>query len=320
MTQRSIGLIVAMGLSLSAGTANLFAQGRGGFGGGGGGGFGGGGFGGNPGAPGMVNTDTLKTDLQASDEEWKVIGPKLRLLMSAKSAVQADLVIGMSNGQQPQQNFGGPGGGFGGPGGRGGGPGGNGSFEGPAANSGGDRGGRGGFGGGRGGRGGRGGFGPDGGGFGPDGGGGFGPPDQQGFGPPDFNDNNGPTTRPDMQNGDNFARGPRGQGNFNGPGNFGGGPDGFNPGGGGRGGRGGRGGGPGGFGGPMSNPVQAALTDLKTAIDDESSTPEQLAQKAAAYRAAKAKAKEDLASAKKELLELLTDDQKTVLNGMGILD
>lgn len=46
-------------------------------------------------SPRAVSTlDTLKTQLRATDEEWKVIGPKVRKVMSARRAAQAGLMTG----------------------------------------------------------------------------------------------------------------------------------------------------------------------------------------------------------------------------------
>jgi hypothetical protein len=113
-----------------------------------------------------------------------------------------------------------------------------------------------------------------------------------------------------------------GRGGFGGPGGPGG-PD-F---GGGGGGRGGRGGGPGGFGGPGgpgggngNNAVGTALAELKTALADASSTPEQIKARLEAVRNARRKAAADLASAQKNLLPLLAPDQEATLVSLGYLD
>lgn len=120
----------------------------------------------------------LKTQIKASDEEWKVIGPKLREVAMARQAVNAS--VDDTNAGE----FGRGGRGPGGPGG------GNDTFNGPSSDSGG----------GRGGRRGPGGFGRDGGPpstqpgeFPPEGDfgrrgrrGGFGPPDFGGQGPEGF--------------------------------------------------------------------------------------------------------------------------------------
>lgn len=63
-----------------------------------------------------------------------------------------------------------------------------------------------------------------------------------------------------------------------------------------------------------------ALTDLLGAVTDAKTTPEQLQQKLAAVRAARQKARADLAAAQKDLLELLTADQEAVLVDLGFLD
>ncbi|HVT80432.1 MAG TPA: hypothetical protein VHM90_07225 [Phycisphaerae bacterium] len=312
MINRKTILVTAAVAALMA-PLHVMAQrgGRGGRGFGPDGGFG-------PGGGGVVDQfgiESVKTEIKASDEEWKVIAPLLRDVMSAQQAV--DVALDPSGAADPS-GFGGPGG-FGGRGGRGGPGGSNDVFSGPD-----DRGSFGGGpGGGRGGRGGRGGFGPGGpddaggpgapGGFGgPGGPGGFGPPDQQG------------------NNNDNFG-GPRG--GRGGRGGFGpdGAPGGFDPqggpggfgGAGGRGGRGGRGGfgGPGGPGGGVtSSAVYRALQELQTAMDDKNTTPDQLQEKVAAVRAARELAKQKLATAQAELLKVLTTDQAAILVANGYLD
>jgi len=269
-----------------------------GFGPGGRGGFGPGGVGGGFGGPGGGFLDDVKNKIAASDEEWKVIGPKLRKVMTLRQVVEADRTETMLYTTGDGPGFG-PRGGFGpgGPGGR--------AFSGPGNGPGGP--------GGPGGRGGRG-FGPGGfdgppGGF-PGGRGGFdGPPGGRG----------------------GFDGGPGGPGGFDGPpGGFGGrgrlGGDfgGF----GGRGGRGGRGGGPGfggGFGGPGGprgggDAITQAQLDLKTTLDDPKATAEDIAQKVADFRKAKEKARADLDAAVQDLLELLTEDQQLVLVSLGYLD
>jgi hypothetical protein len=140
----------------------------------------------------------------------------------------------------------------------------------------------------------------------------------------------GPGFGPDSFNGPgNGMRGDRG-GGFGGPGDpsaFGGfgGPGGP----GGRGGPGNRGGGPGGFGGGPDGPggfagnnnaVSTALSELTTALDDATSTPEQIKARLAAVRSARQKAAAELAVAQKALLPLLTADQEARLVSLGYLD
>ena len=189
--------------------------------------------------------ETVKAKLRASDEEWKVIGPKLQKVMIARLA--ADSVIFVDN-DLPADGRGGLA-----PGERGrgrGGPG-NGAFDGPSNKIGG-------------------GFGPGGGpppGFGPGGG----PP--PGFGP-----GGGPPPR-------------------------------FGPG----------GGPPPGFGGPDSAVAQAQAT-LRTALADPKTTAQELQEKVAEVRAARQRARRDLAAAEKDLLELLTVDQEATLVSLGYID
>jgi len=192
-----------------------------------------------------AGSDGVQSQLKATDEEWKVINPRLQAVVAARQAATTYTATPAGRG------------------GFGGGPNfGTDSFAGPGNGMGGGRGGRGG---------------------GPGGPGGFGGPD-----------------------------GPGGPGG----GNFGGG-------GGGRGGRGGGQpfGGPAGFGGGnANNAVSAALADLKTAMADASSTPEQIKAKVAAVRTARERAVADLAAAQKNLLPLLSASQEATLVSLGYID
>ncbi|CAN5423985.1 hypothetical protein BH10PLA2_BH10PLA2_14040 [soil metagenome] len=247
------------------------------------------------GAPEAISFDAVKTRIQATDEEWKVIGPKLRKLMVARRATE----LSAGNTQ--------PGGMGGGRGGRGG-PGGNDSFGGPSNSSGG-------FGGP--GFGGPGGFGgPDD--FGPGGPGGAGsrngPPtegdqragnragtDRSGATPPAGNPNPGPGATPPAGRAGMANQNPGGPNQFI----MGGPPPGF-----------------GGMGGPGGGDaaITKAIADLQTAVADTKSTPEVLKEKVAAVRLARHKAKEKLELARKDLLELLTLDQEAILITLGYLD
>ena len=292
----------------------------------------------------------LKMLIQASDEEWKVIGPRLRDVLVARQTVEADrsawlLMAGDAAMTGPM-------------GGRGGGPfGGRGAFTAPGEGFGGP-----------GGRGGRGGFGPaDGGGF----GGGAGGPGPMGEGP--RGGFGGPNPQPGVGPADGMGPGrligPNpGPGVGPGPAEGGMGPGGFGP----RGGLGGRGmegpggdlfggrrggrdggppdrggfgpqGGPAGPGGPgrpggptgpgpglfvpfMGGPgggmdaIGQAELDLKAVLDDPNSTDEQVQEKLQAVREARAQAKARLHAAQADLMELLTADQVAVLVSLGYLD
>ncbi len=93
-----------------------------------------------------------------------------------------------------------------------------------------------------------------------------------------------------------------------------------------RGNRGNRPGGPeGGAGGaPASDRPQSdlekATTELRTALDAESTSATDLAAKLAAVRAARAKAQAELTAARDELKQLLTARQEAVLVMMGSLE
>jgi hypothetical protein len=231
-----------------------------------------------------VGLEEIQARIRASDEEWKVIGPKLRRLMVAYAAAEVNFdesTVGDVSVQGPAA----PGfGGRGGPGGPG-----KDSFSSPGDDGPFGRGGPGprGFGGD--------GPGPDG--FGPGGGSPIATdrdwepgPGPEGFGP------GGP--RPE-----GFGRGRGGFGR--GPGGFGGVPP-F--------------GGPRGFGGPGGNAVTQKLAELRTAWADPNSTSEQLMEKLGAVRSAREKAKAELAAARKDLLELLTPDQEAILVSLNYLD
>ena len=60
--------------------------------------------------------------------------------------------------------------------------------------------------------------------------------------------------------------------------------------------------------------------ELKTALADTSSTPEQVKAKLDAVRSARQKAAADLATALKNLLPLLTADQEAILASLGYID
>jgi hypothetical protein len=95
-------------------------------------------------------------------------------------------------------------------------------------------------------------------------------------------------------------------------------------GGGGGGGRGRGFGGPGGGGGGGADrqPSAAQLknTELVDVVKNKTSSPEQLKEKLAAAKAARAQAKAELAKAQEELRELLTVRQEAVLTAIGTLD
>jgi hypothetical protein len=105
-------------------------------------------------------------------------------------------------------------------------------------------------------------------------------------------------------------RSARGGGGFGG----GGAPGGF----------GGRGGGDrGGFGGGgdrEQSPVSRASQELREALANESTPADTINQKLTAYRDARAKAREELAAAQKELRELLVQRQEATLVMEGLLD
>ena len=81
--------------------------------------------------------------------------------------------------------------------------------------------------------------------------------------------------------------------------------------------------GPGGRGGDDNEtptPAQQASRDLNTTLENKNATAEEIAAKLKALREARAKAKETLASAQKDLKEVLTQRQEAVLVEMGMLE
>ena len=294
--------------------------------------------------------EDVKVQIRATDEEWKVIGPKLWKVIAARQFVEADRSSMIFNPGGGPGAFGGPpGSGPGAVGGRRGG--GRGSFGGPGGGGPGVPGGppggpRGAFagpgGGGPGGppRGGPGAFGgPPDGGPGAPGGPPFGGPGAPG-GPPDGGPGvpggpprggpDAPGMPPDGGPRD-FGGPPRG-----GPGAPGGLPDGgpgapgMPPDGGPRDFRGPPRGGPGAPGGPprggpgggpgQRDPSAQFRADLQAALDDPKASPEEIQEKLTALREAGKKAKADLDAAQKDLLELLTAYQEAVLVNLGYLD
>jgi hypothetical protein len=87
-------------------------------------------------------------------------------------------------------------------------------------------------------------------------------------------------------------------------------------------------GGGGGGGGPdggapstqPSSPVQTATADLRTTLDDDSATPDQIKSKLDTLRQAKAQEKADLSKNEDDLRSLLTQRQEAQLVLFGILD
>ena len=66
--------------------------------------------------------------------------------------------------------------------------------------------------------------------------------------------------------------------------------------------------------------VAKASQDLRTALENKDSTPDQIKAKLTALRDARAKAKEDLTKAQAELKELITVRQEAVLVSRGMLE
>ncbi|QOV89191.1 hypothetical protein [Humisphaera borealis] len=71
---------------------------------------------------------------------------------------------------------------------------------------------------------------------------------------------------------------------------------------------------------PAESPVAKAAAELRAVTENKEAAAADVKAKLDAYRAAKAKAKEELALAQKELTELLTPKQEAVMVSMGMLD
>ena len=90
---------------------------------------------------------------------------------------------------------------------------------------------------------------------------------------------------------------------------------------------GGRGGGPGGPGGGRPGApareltaVEKAQEQLRTVLDNTTSTPDQIKETLTALRTAREKAKQQLATAQQDLRKIITVRQEAVLVMMGTLD
>jgi len=68
------------------------------------------------------------------------------------------------------------------------------------------------------------------------------------------------------------------------------------------------------------SPVQKATRDLQQTLDNKDATADEIAKKLATLREAKEKSKAELATAQKDLKEVLTQRQEAVLVMMGMLD
>ena len=237
--------------------------------------------------------DGVKSQIHATDEEWKVIGPLLQAVVTCRQTAEYSLGD-QQDSMNSQGMFGGGRGGFGGggPGGFGGDsfadPGNFGGGGGPGGRGGG---GRGGFGGG--GRGGDsfadpGNFGGGGaGGFGGGGRGGFGGGGPGNFGP-GGPDGGGSTTNATSASGNAAdANGPRGGGSA---------------------------------GVSANNAVAYALAELKVTLTATNTPKSEIQEKLTAVQAARKNARTELDAAKADLRKLLTLQQEAVLSSLGYLD
>jgi len=73
-------------------------------------------------------------------------------------------------------------------------------------------------------------------------------------------------------------------------------------------------------GGGESNIITQAHADFKAVLDDPKHTKDDLREAAAAVRKAREKARTELVAAQKDLRQLLTEEQETILLGLGYLD
>jgi len=72
--------------------------------------------------------------------------------------------------------------------------------------------------------------------------------------------------------------------------------------------------------GAEANVITQAQADFKAVLDDPKRTKDELQEAAAAVRKARDKARTDLVAAQKDLRQLLTEEQETILLGFGYLD
>ncbi len=79
-------------------------------------------------------------------------------------------------------------------------------------------------------------------------------------------------------------------------------------------------GGPPPFGFDRNNPVTRAMNDLTTTAKEAPASPQLLAEKIAAVRGARQKAREKLKGVEDDLRRLITPRQEAVLIGAGYLD
>jgi hypothetical protein len=70
----------------------------------------------------------------------------------------------------------------------------------------------------------------------------------------------------------------------------------------------------------QGNPIAEALADLQATLADPKHTDDQVKQKVADVRSARAKAQAELDAARADVLPLLTSDQEATLVGLGLLD
>ncbi|MDB5298261.1 MAG: hypothetical protein JWO31_4244, partial [Phycisphaerales bacterium] len=68
------------------------------------------------------------------------------------------------------------------------------------------------------------------------------------------------------------------------------------------------------------SPVAKAATELRTVTENKEAPASDITAKLAALREAKLKAKAELATAQKELTEVVTPKQEAILVSMGTLD
>jgi Spy/CpxP family protein refolding chaperone len=69
-----------------------------------------------------------------------------------------------------------------------------------------------------------------------------------------------------------------------------------------------------------SSPLQTASRELRETLDNKEAAPEQITAKLTALREARAKAREQLVTAQKDLQSVLTPRQEAVMVSMGMLD
>jgi len=72
--------------------------------------------------------------------------------------------------------------------------------------------------------------------------------------------------------------------------------------------------------GKMDTPLGKAMQDVRDAVDDKDTPPEEITKRISALKEAREKAKTDYVAAQKELADVLTPRQQAILSTIGTLE